>query len=152
MKIAIAQTGKSKLVARYLPSNYKVLGRTLDVSGTIIIGVDSHGWTLDDYVIPRLASALITCKEVTEIDGYSLKQRELQFESKKRGRKRALTDEDAELVRHIWIENDREWQVYRSNPSFNPKPFHLTISDLAKRFRVSEGVITDVINRTGAYK
>ena len=52
MRIAIAATGKSKEVAQYLPNNYKVLGRTLDNTGTIIVGVDDHGWTLDQYVIP----------------------------------------------------------------------------------------------------
>jgi hypothetical protein len=153
MRLAIAATGKTKEVAQYLPQNYKVLGRTCDNTGTIIVGVDNAGWTMDDYVIPRLGSGMIYCEEVFEIDGLNLKQLELAMEDPpKRGRKPALSAEDADMVRHIWEENDRAWQHYRSNSTFNPKPIHLTVADLARRFRVSEGVINDVINREGAYK
>lgn len=164
MRIAIAHTGKSKDVAQYLPNNFQVLGRTLDNSGTIIVGVDDHGWSLDAYVIPRLGSALISCEEVFEINGLCITQLELnltnarkaeekyQKKEKKQGRKRALTDEQVDMVRHSWTANDKAWQIHRSNPSYNPKPIHLTVGDLAKRFRVSEGVIADVINHTGAYK
>ena len=79
MRIAIAQTGKSKSVAQYLPNNFKVLGRTLDNAGTIIVGVDDHGWSLDQYVIPRLASGMIHCEEVFEINGLNIKQMELNL-------------------------------------------------------------------------
>ena len=54
-------------VAAYLPANYKVVdaditGRTGD---TIIIqGTDNAGWTLDGYVLPRLASGLMFGVEV----------------------------------------------------------------------------------------
>lgn len=79
MRIAIAATGKSKEVAQYLPKNFVVLGRTLDNTGTIIAGVDDHGWTLDKYVIPRLASGMIACEEVIEFNGLNLKQMELNL-------------------------------------------------------------------------
>lgn len=79
MRLAIAATGKAKEVAQYLPNNYQVLGRTLDVTGTIIVGVDDHGWTLDHYVIPRLASGMIHCEEVFEINGLNIKQLELNL-------------------------------------------------------------------------
>ncbi len=49
-------------VRDYLPSNYTA---TEDAEGILISGKDSHGWTLDGYVIPRLGSALIAVKEVT---------------------------------------------------------------------------------------
>lgn len=51
-------------VAAYLPSNYSAVlrGDIIDITGT-----DVAGWTLDDYVIPRLASGLITAKEVEVI-------------------------------------------------------------------------------------
>ena len=62
----------------------------------------------------------------------------------------ALDDEQVEEVRRTWTSNDHEWQEYRKRPCGRP-PHHLTISDLARRFRVSEGVIADVINREGAY-
>jgi hypothetical protein len=163
MRIAIAHTGKSKDVAQYLPNNFQVLGRTLDNTGTIIVGVDDHGWSLDAYVIPRLGSALISCEEVFEINGLCITQLELnltnarkaeekyQKKEKKRGRTRALTDTRIEEVRYAWSQNDMAWQWYREHSGFE-KPHHLTMADLAKRFRVSEGVVADVINRTGAYK
>ena len=79
MRIALAFTGKSKDVAQYLPNNFRVLGRSLDNSKTIIVGVDDHGWTLEDYVIPRLGSALIHCEEVIEFDGLNITQLELNL-------------------------------------------------------------------------
>lgn len=50
------------LVDRYLPSNYKVEGLT--ALGIVIGGEDYHGWTLDDYVIPRLGSGLMRAEEI----------------------------------------------------------------------------------------
>ena len=49
-------------VEAYLPRNYQAVGHT--PSAILIQGRDDHGWTLDDYVIPRLGSGLITCKEI----------------------------------------------------------------------------------------
>ena len=79
MRIALAFTGKTRDVAQYLPNNFRVLGRSLDNSKTIIIGVDDHGWSLDAYVIPRLGSALIHCEEVFEINGLNITQLELNL-------------------------------------------------------------------------
>ena len=51
-------------VRAYMPHNY---GATQADDGTIMIkGADSSGWTLDGYVIPRLASGMIFAREVTE--------------------------------------------------------------------------------------
>jgi hypothetical protein len=50
------------VVAAYLPSNYAVTGE--DDSTVTIEGRDNAGWTLDDYVIPRLASGLIFASEI----------------------------------------------------------------------------------------
>lgn len=68
-------------VAVYLPSNYRVIwsGKTdwhkSGVSGqwkqvpgmeddvVVIGGRDDHGWSLDKYVLPRLASGLMRCDE-----------------------------------------------------------------------------------------
>tara|TARA_R110002126_G_scaffold203064_3_gene350383 strand:- start:1790 stop:2053 length:264 start_codon:yes stop_codon:yes gene_type:complete len=79
MRLAIAQTGKTKEVAQYLPKNFTVIGRTPDNTGTIIVGVDDHGWSLDQYVIPRLASGMIHCEEVIEINGLNIMQLELNL-------------------------------------------------------------------------
>ena len=51
-------------VAAYLPANYRVVGATPD--GILIEGEDRAGWTLDDYVLPRLASGLYHGREVTD--------------------------------------------------------------------------------------
>ena len=49
------------LVKDYLPRNYSA-HRVFQ--GILIYGSDDHGWTLDGYVIPRLASGLIVAKEL----------------------------------------------------------------------------------------
>jgi len=54
-------------VARFLPSNYAVVDA--DVVGregdsVIVSGTDNAGWTMDAYVIPRLATGLLWAQEV----------------------------------------------------------------------------------------
>ncbi len=51
-------------VANYLPKNYKILHQDPNGMGLLIAGEDDHGWTMEDYVIPRLASGLISAHEV----------------------------------------------------------------------------------------
>lgn len=58
-------------VERYLPSNYRVIhieeSRILpdrNQHDIVIAGRDNAGWTLDDYVLPRLASGLIYGQEI----------------------------------------------------------------------------------------
>jgi hypothetical protein len=46
----------------YLPFNYIVTG--VDDRYVHIAGHDDAGWTLDDYVIPRLASGLYSAREI----------------------------------------------------------------------------------------
>jgi hypothetical protein len=53
-------------VAAYLPANYRVNTLTNCTDRVYIIGEDNAGWTLDDYVIPRLASGNLFCKETTK--------------------------------------------------------------------------------------
>jgi hypothetical protein len=50
-------------VATYLPDNYSAKQTS---SGVLVFGRDYLGWTLDKYVLPRLGSALIAAKEVTD--------------------------------------------------------------------------------------
>ena len=53
-------------VQQYLPSNYGAFRRP---DGRIqITGRDSHGWTMDGYVIPRLSSGLIPAREFTSME------------------------------------------------------------------------------------
>jgi hypothetical protein len=48
----------------YLPANYRVTEVTPEY--VYFAGHDNAGWTLEDYVIPRLASGLIWAEEVKE--------------------------------------------------------------------------------------
>jgi hypothetical protein len=49
-------------VAAYMPSNYDVVSH--DETSVMIQGQDNAGWTLDDYVLPRLASGCMFGTEV----------------------------------------------------------------------------------------
>jgi len=53
-------------VQDYLPANFTARYFADVTLGTVVLieGYDRAGWTLDDYVIPRLASGLIVAKEV----------------------------------------------------------------------------------------
>jgi hypothetical protein len=54
---------RAEKLYRYLPANYVILA---GIDGQyLIVGVDSAGWTLDGYVIPRLGSGTIQCLEIT---------------------------------------------------------------------------------------
>lgn len=60
--------GERAVISRYLPANYKVIssGGIPNGEGSYLIeGYDNAGWTLDGYVIPRLASGLIRAEEVS---------------------------------------------------------------------------------------
>ena len=52
-------------VRAYMPENYKVSFNSL-TEQFMITGHDVAGWTLDGYVIPRLASGLVFAEEVVE--------------------------------------------------------------------------------------
>ena len=51
-----------EVVGAYLPGNYSAIA--LDNGEILVQGIDNAGWTLDGYVIPRLASGLITAREI----------------------------------------------------------------------------------------
>lgn len=63
VKRTAVTTASADRVEPYLPSNYTVKEED---GQTIIQGYDNRGYTLDGYVIPRLASGLIGAKEITE--------------------------------------------------------------------------------------
>jgi hypothetical protein len=52
-------------VEAYLPANYRLVSWDPIGRVALIEGEDRAGWTLEDYVIPRLASGLIFAVEVT---------------------------------------------------------------------------------------
>lgn len=65
----IASTNLDTINA-YLPDNYRVVGPAPNPDdptrqGMLIEGTDNAGWTLDGYVLPRLASGLYFGREVT---------------------------------------------------------------------------------------
>ena len=64
---------------------------------------------------------------------------------------RKLTDEQVLEIRRAWSFNNYLWQVYRMTPALSDKPINLSMTDLAVRYRVSQGVIQHVIDRKGAY-
>ena len=59
--ICRGQADKVETIRRYLPRFYSAEADGEDV---LIVGVDNAGWTLREYVIPRLASGLYPCEEV----------------------------------------------------------------------------------------
>lgn len=65
MRYAIVKGANSRReVEAYLPDNYDVIA---EVGFDYIIGgVDFAGWTLDGYVIPRLSSGNMGCRELVE--------------------------------------------------------------------------------------
>jgi hypothetical protein len=61
----------ARAIAAYLPGNCRILGM---VDGqTVIAGRDQAGWTLEGYVIPRLASGLYFATEI-DLSNPALKQ------------------------------------------------------------------------------
>lgn len=65
-RAAIVTYANREALARYLPANYSVATACTNDMGNpalLITGEDHAGWTLDDYVIPRLASGLIPAYE-----------------------------------------------------------------------------------------
>ena len=65
MRIAQVIGERSTLtgVEAYMPSNY----RAFEANGNIyIVGADFAGWTMDEYVLPRLGSGLHFAREITE--------------------------------------------------------------------------------------
>jgi len=63
-RAVVRQSVPIDTVRAYLPSNYTARPDD-DETGIIIEGTDNAGWTLDGYVIPRLASGMIFAMEVT---------------------------------------------------------------------------------------
>lgn len=66
MRYAVVARGTRSEVEAYLPANYEIVHWSAEPDGkgkAVIAGEDVAGWTLHDYVIPRLASGLLTCRE-----------------------------------------------------------------------------------------
>lgn len=74
-RYAIVRNARSRREAEaYLPANYQVIHESEIVPPPwvahgpmplfVIAGTDYAGWTMDDYLIPRYASGLITCEEI----------------------------------------------------------------------------------------
>jgi hypothetical protein len=63
MAIVYGMATQIDMVRRYLPSNYSAFVWCQDV---IIDGTDVAGWTMDDYVIPRLQSGGIYAKRLSQ--------------------------------------------------------------------------------------
>jgi hypothetical protein len=72
--------GNREMIANYLPDNYRVREVVDDifdspahpVAGVVVEGEDHAGWTLDGYVLPRLASGLYAGREIFRGDDGAL--------------------------------------------------------------------------------
>lgn len=70
MRYARILVSDERTVRQYLPRGYDVL---CEHDGDVIIqGRDVAGWTLDEYVLPRLASGLYFGGEITEAEALAL--------------------------------------------------------------------------------
>jgi hypothetical protein len=70
MRYARIFVASERDVAAYLPRQYSVL---CEHQGDVIIeGEDDAGWTLGDYVLPRLASGLYFGGEITQDEADAL--------------------------------------------------------------------------------
>ena len=65
---AVIHNCDARHVKPYLPDNYRVVREYQEGArpAVEIEGEDDHGWTLDGYVLPRLASGLYFGEEVLE--------------------------------------------------------------------------------------
>lgn len=61
-RAVVTHKASLETVRAYLPSNYRAESNLFD--SIIIEGEDDAGWTLDGYVIPRLASGWIMAQEI----------------------------------------------------------------------------------------
>lgn len=71
-KVYVSTRGTPSLqeVRAYMPSNYKASLAEINGDTHILIkGEDYAGWTLEDYIIPRLGSGMILAEEVTDLTG-----------------------------------------------------------------------------------
>jgi hypothetical protein len=58
---------RTEEVEAYLPNGYALCESFEDERGRLVViigGKDEAGWTLDGYVIPRLASGLLAAQEI----------------------------------------------------------------------------------------
>lgn len=60
----VQSTGERAQVERYLPANYELIA--WDDEDFYLAGIDRQGWTLHEYVLPRLASGLHYGQEMTD--------------------------------------------------------------------------------------
>lgn len=70
MRYAIIGTDSTAIEA-YLPGNYRPVRYANNQC--LIEGEDSLGWTLEDYVLPRLATGLYFGKECSELEAEAFK-------------------------------------------------------------------------------
>ena len=71
----VTNADSTEQVARYLPDNYEVYGHRFPdgPTGRIVVlirGTDNAGWTMEDYVISRLASGLLWATEIVVHDDW----------------------------------------------------------------------------------
>ena len=69
MRIAVVRNAPIDVIKSYLPENYYAVSHMYEgidkemQTDVIIYGHDHRGWTLHEYVMPRLESAMYFAKE-----------------------------------------------------------------------------------------
>ena len=80
LRFAVIGSENYTEVARYLPMNYRIIhvikytpakDKTFH-DRMLIAGNDNAGWTLDDYVLPRLGSGMIHGEEVSYEEAFDI--------------------------------------------------------------------------------
>lgn len=99
MKYALINTDRVDTVSRYLPANYDAVPFGPFV---LVYGTDNRGWTLEDYVLPRLASGLF----------YPVPEDQAQVEFK--GGVLSLVDPDEPFdppAAEVWVLDFEGWRA-----------------------------------------
>ena len=72
-RYAVITNSDARTVSSYIPANYSVAIVCDDC--LVISGEDIAGWTLTGYVIPRLASGLISAIEIRSEDAIQIAEK-----------------------------------------------------------------------------
>lgn len=100
-------------IARYLPDNYKIRGETDEFF--VIEGEDNAGWTMDAYVLPRLASGLVWGQEIDEDEAAKLVIPDVEYFAN-----RTVFATNPEVTYTPFVAKDgRVGYVVRTSPSAN---------------------------------
>jgi hypothetical protein len=135
-------------IARYLPANYKVIyiepstrpdGGWSDMANVLVEGKDVAGWTLKDYVIPRLGSGLFGSREIFQTNDADA----ALIDRAKIGR---MENEDARVPDPNVGTGPREGLINNTKDLINTKVPALDVLDWCEQFLTHADVDPTVIH------